>query len=103
MDTQKLAALLSRLLTETVDNTATAMVMLDTQARILAHLERRDADAVVDEISAELKSRRRELLRELDTWMSSLSPTPRSDIQARSEEHTSELQSRGHLVCRRLL
>lgn len=82
MDTQKLAALLSRLLTETVDNTATAMVMLDTQARILAHLERRDADAVVDEISAELKSRRRELLRELDTWMSSLSPTPRSDIQA---------------------
>ena len=82
MDAQKLAALLSRLLTETVDNTAAAMVMLDTQARILAHLEQRDADAVVDEISAELKSRRRELLRELDTWMNALSPTPRGDIQA---------------------
>src|SRR5690625_5932290 len=28
-------------------------------------------------------------------------PTPR--VYQRSEEHTSELQSRGHLVCRRLL
>src|SRR5690625_5787642 len=26
-----------------------------------------------------------------------------SEIEARSEEHTSELQSRGHLVCRLLL
>src|SRR5690625_1599157 len=26
-----------------------------------------------------------------------------NDLQARSEEHTSELQSRGHLVCRLLL
>src|SRR5215510_8458230 len=29
-------------------------------------------------------------------WM----PTISQDAQARSEEHTSELQSRGHLVCR---
>src|SRR5690625_7288506 len=29
--------------------------------------------------------------------------TPDSRNQARSEEHTSELQSRGHLVCRLLL
>src|SRR2546422_5533405 len=30
-------------------------------------------------------------------------PTPRVGIAARSEEHTSELQSRLHLVCRLLL
>src|SRR5690625_5344707 len=30
-------------------------------------------------------------------------PDPASRSQARSEEHTSELQSRGHLVCRLLL
>src|SRR5690625_5516627 len=29
--------------------------------------------------------------------------TPVEDILTRSEEHTSELQSRGHLVCRLLL
>src|SRR5207253_10940871 len=28
---------------------------------------------------------------------------PSGDVEARSEEHTSELQSRGHLVCRLLL
>src|SRR6266702_6499675 len=31
------------------------------------------------------------------------SPLPSSDDSNRSEEHTSELQSRGHLVCRLLL
>src|SRR5437660_9444250 len=30
-------------------------------------------------------------------------PTPRCRLVNRSEEHTSELQSRGHLVCRLLL
>src|SRR2546429_6556616 len=30
-------------------------------------------------------------------------PQPRRDVEARSEEHTSELQSRLHLVCRLLL
>src|SRR5690625_5727183 len=30
-------------------------------------------------------------------------PTPPIHLQFRSEEHTSELQSRGHLVCRPLL
>src|SRR5207253_9914234 len=30
-------------------------------------------------------------------------PTSRADRRRRSEEHTSELQSRGHLVCRLLL
>src|SRR5437870_12607258 len=32
-----------------------------------------------------------------------LSPTRRAECPMRSEEHTSELQSRGHLVCRLLL
>src|SRR5437870_7343851 len=32
-----------------------------------------------------------------------LCPLPPADQQSRSEEHTSELQSRGHLVCRLLL
>src|SRR5207253_11278171 len=32
-----------------------------------------------------------------------LFPYPRTDCAGRSEEHTSELQSRGHLVCRLLL
>src|SRR5437870_8391911 len=30
-------------------------------------------------------------------------PQPTADTSVRSEEHTSELQSRGHLVCRLLL
>src|SRR5437870_11514020 len=29
--------------------------------------------------------------------------SPKADLSPRSEEHTSELQSRGHLVCRLLL
>src|SRR5439155_9465799 len=41
-------------------------------------------------------------------WLSSYRLTPRvvsawPSSEARSEEHTSELQSRGHLVCRLLL
>src|SRR3712207_7493385 len=36
-------------------------------------------------------------------WMISLAVTPYLISQARSEEHTSELQSRQYLVCRLLL
>src|SRR5215510_16143398 len=36
------------------------------------------------------------------TWMTSCTPASPSSRE-RSEEHTSELQSRGHLVCRLLL
>src|SRR2546422_2043493 len=41
---------------------------------------------------------------DVDVWSALLAPaaTP-NDIAARSEEHTSELQSRLHLVCRLLL
>src|SRR5439155_21460121 len=36
-------------------------------------------------------------------WIASRSQGPRPRCNPRSEEHTSELQSRGHLVCRLLL
>src|SRR5437660_7686926 len=36
-------------------------------------------------------------------WLMSASPTALPGDTTRSEEHTSELQSRGHLVCRLLL
>src|SRR5437870_8654053 len=45
----------------------------------------------------------------LDLWIApgaivfALLPALRVDLMLRSEEHTSELQSRGHLVCRLLL
>src|SRR5690625_6901068 len=49
-------------------------------------------------------------MRTCHCWMRALAPGPRfyvassgMTISARSEEHTSELQSRGHLVCRLLL
>src|SRR5439155_14202717 len=38
-----------------------------------------------------------------DTTSDSRAMTTSSDASSRSEEHTSELQSRGHLVCRLLL
>src|SRR5690625_6707471 len=37
------------------------------------------------------------------SFLSCFLPTPPNAFTARSEEHTSELQSRGHLVCRLLL
>src|SRR5437660_7863561 len=39
----------------------------------------------------------------LSRGMSNRSKAPTSGVNRRSEEHTSELQSRGHLVCRLLL
>src|SRR5690625_7062452 len=36
-------------------------------------------------------------------WPRSVTPSTGSPTRTRSEEHTSELQSRGHLVCRLLL
>src|SRR5690625_5720462 len=42
---------------------------------------------------------------ELDSYLDALKDFPSMEtvIETRSEEHTSELQSRGHLVCRLLL
>lgn len=62
------AELLSRVLAEVADNTGHLMTVLDLQARILARLEDRPVDDVVDEVSALLKERRREALRALDAW-----------------------------------
>src|SRR6266702_7149271 len=41
--------------------------------------------------------------RSISTWKRDARSPCRRLIDARSEEHTSELQSRGHLVCRLLL
>src|SRR6266568_8412888 len=37
------------------------------------------------------------------SWSENTAPTPNASPAARSEEHTSELQSQFHLVCRLLL
>jgi hypothetical protein len=68
----RMASLVSRLLTETSDLNAAVLTTLDLQARILSALEQRPQDEIVDEVSALLKERRRELLRELDAWSDSL-------------------------------
>src|SRR5690625_6282896 len=41
--------------------------------------------------------------RNSSAWPRAMYPPPRRVHGSRSEEHTSELQSRGHLVCRLLL
>lgn len=69
---QHLAALLSRAVTDLADVSAAVLTSLDLQSRILAALEARDPDEVVEEVSAELRKRRREALRELDRWTESL-------------------------------
>ncbi len=63
-----LAEMLSKALVEIVDNNAHLMTVLDLQARILARLEGRTPDEVVDEVSELLKQRRREAIREIDAW-----------------------------------
>ncbi len=62
------AEMLSRILVEVVDNNAHLLTMLDLQARLLARLEARDVEEVVDEINELLKARRRAALREIDAW-----------------------------------
>lgn len=62
------AEMLSRALVELADNNAHLLTILDLQARILAQLEKREQDDVVDEISELLKARRRQCLREIDAW-----------------------------------
>src|SRR5690625_5871352 len=44
-----------------------------------------------------------DLLVQSEAGFLSVTGTPETPSKARSEEHTSELQSRGHLVCRLLL
>lgn len=66
------AALTSRLLAEVVDLSAMALTTLDLQVKILAKLEARPEDEVVEEVSEQLKARRREVLSELDAWTDSV-------------------------------
>src|SRR5439155_18279769 len=49
------------------------------------------------------KSRMRILASALGACLTRQAPRAEARIRIRSEEHTSELQSRGHLVCRLLL
>lgn len=62
------AELLSKLLVEMADQNGQLLTILDLQACILARLEQRSEDDVVDEINTLLKARRREALREIDAW-----------------------------------
>src|SRR5207253_10392165 len=63
-------------------------------------VEALQVDAVRDDLNARAASV--ELMRDLGVAGHHACRTPRAGVQ-RSEEHTSELQSRGHLVCRLLL
>lgn len=67
------AEMLSRTLVELADNNAHLLTILDLQTRILAHLEKREQDDVVDEVSELLKARRRACLREIDAWAQGVS------------------------------
>lgn len=60
--------LLTRLLLEVVDNNAHLLTVLDLQARILARLEDREQDDIVDEINDLLKARRRSALQDIEEW-----------------------------------
>lgn len=59
---------LSRALVEIVDNNAHLMTVLDLQARILAALEDRPPDHVVEEVNAMLRGRRREAISGIEHW-----------------------------------
>lgn len=69
---ERVATLVSRLLTESIDVSAAVLTSIDLQTRILAHLEDRPQEDLADEVSAALRARRRELLRELDAWSDSV-------------------------------
>jgi hypothetical protein len=64
------AEMLSKAIVEIVDNNAHLLTILDLQARILAALESRDNDDVVEEVNDLLKARRREALAQVDAWVS---------------------------------
>ena len=60
--------MLARILIEAADGNAFMLTMLDVQARILARLEGREADEVVDEVNALLKANRRAALQDVEEW-----------------------------------
>src|SRR5690625_1548544 len=62
-----------------------------------------DCEVPAENVLGEVNGGVRVLMSGLDYERAVLSGGPLGIMQARSEEHTSELQSRGHLVCRLLL
>lgn len=60
--------MLARILVEIADTNAFLLAVLDVQARMLARLEGRDVDEVVDEVSALLRARRREAIQDIEEW-----------------------------------
>jgi len=60
--------MLSKILVEQADTQAFLLTVLDVQARVLARLEARDPDEVVDEISTLLRARRRAALQDVEEW-----------------------------------
>src|SRR5690625_6486228 len=57
----------------------------------------------IDSVAAGNRELARQLLRAADLWLFVTTANRYADSVPRSEEHTSELQSRGQLVCRLLL
>src|SRR5690625_1005318 len=55
------------------------------------------------EIESYIEAASGNLNRALGTYFLAMSAAAAAEARVRSEEHTSELQSRGHLVCRLLL
>lgn len=76
---KSIAEMLSKALVEIADNNAHLLTVLDLQARILAHLEGREEDELVDEVNALLKARRREAVREIEFWATGTSTPIRDD------------------------
>lgn len=60
--------MLARILVEVADGNACMLTVLDLQARLLARLEGRGEDEVVDEVNALLKARRRAAIQDVEEW-----------------------------------
>src|SRR2546422_6804643 len=90
-----------------LDSIRNQMLVFAVVATILPALaltmasSRQDRRSIVDQIAQELRGTSAAAAWEIDQWLSDRLRDLR--VAARSEEHTSELQSRLHLVCRLLL
>ena len=65
---KSMAEMVSKVLVEIADNNGHLLTILDLQARIMARVEGRALDDVVDEVNALLKENRRASIREVDEW-----------------------------------
>src|SRR5690625_5885254 len=90
---------------EKIESIETALVQVREQ---IEDPDENLAERIADDLSAELgeeltEQLNQELTEQLNQELSDDVNTETIDEALRSEEHTSELQSRGHLVCRLLL